>query len=419
MHLWWLWQPCTYVYVCGNLFRCAFNVLVVFMSCKLTPNVTELLPVRQYRCEHCTDQVFGNQSHYQLHLRRRHKLNVVNKKDGESTYHCPVENCIYHAEHHGGRGFTSLRLLRQHYQKIHMVKEYKCNECNETFLLSHHLEKHQCCSSYDCPQCGLTYTSKASLQTHMRRKNHLDTSKKAEVEKVVPPPSKVALSSLNQWKKEQKRSPSVEQAVQPLICSMPIVVIPYAQPQLDNAVQREMEIDTHVRTEEPASNENELPLPNFTAEEVERLLRDMETQTDDVDLDALDVNNEMLAPLLRNIQTQTLDNRHHQGTMTELDQEDEQNENGTTRDYGSYQEQEQIFGLQNSAHMHTQTCDELFEELGLSDIQTQTHCPDGLYNTQHTQTCDEMLDELLENFQSTCTQTRWLDWQEAERTSNE
>lgn len=388
------------------------------MSCKYTPNVTELLPVRQYRCEHCTDQVFGNQSHYQLHLRRRHKLNVVSKQDALSAYHCPVENCIYHAERQGGRGFTSLRLLRQHYQKIHMVKEYKCNECNETFLLSHHLEKHQCCSSYECPQCGLTYTSKASLQTHMRRKNHLDTSKKDEVNKAVPPISKVALCSLGQWKKEQERTQS---AAQPLVCSMPAVVIPFDQPitpQSDSAVQQEVEIATHLNVDEASSNENELPIHSFTAEEVERLLRDMETQTDDVDLDAIDMNNEMLAPLLRNIQTQTLDNRHHQGTMTELDQEDEQNGNGSTRDYGTYQEQEQMFGLQNSAHMHTQTCDELFEELGLSDIQTQTHCSDGLYNTQHTQTCDEMLDELLENFQSTCTQTRWLDWQEAEPTSN-
>lgn len=388
------------------------------MSCKYTPNVTELLPVRQYRCEHCTDQVFGNKSHYQLHLRRRHKLNTVSTQDAVTAYHCPVENCIYHAERKGGRGFTSLRLLRQHYQKIHMVKEYKCNECNETFLLSHHLEKHQCCSSYECPQCGLTYTSKASLQTHMRRKNHLDTSKKAEVNNAVPPISKVALCSLSQWKKEQERT---QPADQPLVCSLPVLVIPYAQPitpQSDSAVQQEVEIDTHLNTGEASSNENELPIHNFTAEEVERLLRDMETQTDDVDLDAIDMNNEMLAPLLRNIQTQTLDNRHHQGTMTELDQEDEQNGNGSTRDYGTYQEQEPMFGLQNSAHMHTQTCDELFEELGLSDIQTQTHCSDGLYNTQHTQTCDEMLDELLENFQSTCTQTRWLDWQEAEQTSN-
>lgn len=31
--------------------------------------------------------------------------------------------------------------------------------------------------------------------------------------------------------------------------------------------------------------------------------------------------------------------------------------------------------LSQSSHMYTQTCDDLLNELGLSDIQTQTNCP--------------------------------------------
>ncbi|KAH8397549.1 hypothetical protein KR222_009472 [Zaprionus bogoriensis] len=383
------------------------------MAAKYTPNVQELLPVRQYRCEHCSNQVFGNQSHYQLHLRKRHNLHSVSKQQAGAAYHCPVASCSYHAERQNGRGFTSLRLLRQHYQKIHMVKQHKCGECSETFLLPHQLERHKCCASYECAECGLSYGSKASLQTHMRRKNHSEASKQPEPEpepKGQPlSPAKIALPSLKQWKQQQQQQQQRLQPAkpQPPAYALPEVVIPYTTQQQE---QQQTTLDA-LQLQQAASEEHhDLPaLPNFTAEEVERLLRDMETQTDDVDLDTLDMQHEMLAPLLRDIQTQTLDNRQHQGTMTELDEED--------RQYASdYQqpEQEQIFGLQTSAHMHTQTCDELFEELGLSHIQTQTHCADGLYNTQHTQTCDEMLDELLENFQSTCTQTRWLDWKESE-----
>ncbi|XP_034107591.1 zinc finger and BTB domain-containing protein 24 [Drosophila albomicans] len=478
------------------------------MSNKFTPDVAALLPERQYRCELCNDQVFGNQSHYQLHLRRRHKLNTTSNNHPEITsYHCPAEKCIYNADRPGSRGFTNLRFLRQHYQKIHMLKEFKCNECNETFLLERHLEKHQCCSSYPCPICGLTYSSKAGLQTHMRRKSHFETPNNDESSSSKVSSSKIALPTLQAWKRLQKQTEDAakftikpeqcEEIIQPaapLLQSsfyyLPTIEIPYVLQLPVNApdehvVQLE-DVDAHV---EPPDNANELPIPSFTDEEVERLLRDMETQTDDVDLDTLDMHNEVLAPLLRNIQTQTLDNRHHQGTMTELDlepeeeehntnaangnygaypeqdhifglqtsahmhtqtcdelfeelrniqtqtldnrhhqgtmteldlepEEEEHNTNAANGNYGAYPEQDQIFGLQTSAHMHTQTCDELFEELGLSHIQTQTHCSDGLYNTQHTQTCDEMLDEFLENFQSTCTQTRWLDWQETDGGSN-
>ncbi|KAL7732432.1 hypothetical protein ACLKA6_004400 [Drosophila palustris] len=379
------------------------------MSGKYTPNVAELLPERQYPCEHCND-VFGNQSHYQLHLRRRHKLNATSNQTDVSSYHCPVDNCVYHVDRQGGRGFANLRFLRQHYQKTHMAKEYTCSVCNERFLLERHLKKHRCCSAYPCPECGLTYTSKASLQTHMRRKNHLDST-------VPPAPTKVPLPSLRTYRRKR---PINGASMQPIYYCLPIIEIPYAlqmPAQTENVVALQADINTHAKMDqEPVSHDNELPIPSFTDEEVERLLHDMETQTDDVDLDTLDMNNEVLVPLLRDIQTQTLDDRQHQSTMTELDLKTEAN---ATNDFVAYQEHpEPMFGLQTSSHMHTQTCDELFEELGLSHIQTQTHCPDGLYNTQHTQTCDEMLDEFLENFQSTCTQTRWLDWQETEDPSN-
>lgn len=402
------------------------------MSAKHTPDISELLPVRQYRCEHCVDQVFGNQSHYSLHLRRRHKLALIKNEATNLAYHCPVVSCIYHAERKDGRGFANLRFLRQHYQKTHMTKTFKCNNCNEAFLLERHLEKHQCCSTYPCAVCGLTYTSKASLQTHMRRKNHLKVPCESETTKYAAT-SKVAIPKLKACQKLPRSSvkmvdqstnteevpsddspinvpitehiPPIDSPMQPSFYCLPDIEVPYAlqtATQTDDSVDMDVAIQTAIAValKERENAENGLPMPSLTYDEVNRLLRDMETQTEDVDLDEIDMNNEVLGPLLRNIQTQTLDNRQHQGTMTELDQESDPQQNDN---YVAYQDQETMFGPQNSAHMHTQTCDELFEELGLSHIQTQTHWPDGLYNTQHTQTCDEMLDELLENFQSTYT----------------
>jgi len=141
---------------------------------------------------------------------------------------------------------------------------------------------------------------------------------------------------------------------------------------------------------------------------------DMETQTEEDDLNK--IRNEVLAPLLRDIETQTPDTRGDIATMTDdFPEEQEQVAQSVAvgSEFHSYPENAPMFDLQTSAHMYTQTCDDLFEELGLSHIQTQTHWPDGLYNTQHTQTCDEIMDELFpDNFQSTCTQTRWLDWKD-------
>jgi len=185
-----------------------------------------------------------------------------------------------------------------------------------------------------------------------------------------PPLSKVPLPTLRTWKKSQENCDnstnntirtvkaipkasvgsgecihSMQPPEEPLYYCMPTIEIPYVlqyPSRTENIVALQPEISTNanVDLQESVNNENELPIPNFTDEEVARLLRDMETQTDDVDLDTLDMNNEVLVPLLRDIQTQTLDNRQHQSTMTELDLEAEveaeQNAN-TTNDFVSYQ----------------------------------------------------------------------------------
>ncbi|XP_022218212.2 uncharacterized protein LOC111071269 [Drosophila obscura] len=440
---------------------------------KYTPNISELLPEREYRCEQCGDQVFSNYSHYQLHLRQRHK--VVISKPNISVFYCPVERCRYHASAIGrveGRSFSSLRLVRQHFQKIHLAKNYKCLICGDKFLLQRDLDRHKCLE-HKCPVCQLTYSSAAGLRTHMRRKNHL----------LDKNDGKVAIPALGTWKKLQEISATNENP--PTLPTMP--------PTPESCTDAAEAEQTFVWYVPPMDVQCVLQLPEDS--QPERL--DMETQTEFED------PNEILVPPLRNIETQTPEDNWDQGTITDLtmaaatvvqetqtpednwyqgtmaemttelpvqvqtaatsvghietqtpdDNWDEETltemtevqdqtaattvghiETQTPDDnwedqvpvptapisvgdgFTSYPpDSEPMFGAQTSANMYTQTCDDLFEELGLSHIQTQTHWPDdGLYNTQHTQTCDEMLDELLENFTSTYTQTRWLDWQENE-----
>ncbi|XP_070071023.1 uncharacterized protein Asciz [Drosophila takahashii] len=461
------------------------------MHCeKYTPEIRELLPVREHRCPRCPNLVFGNLSHYQLHLRQRHQEVLPTLHSGGNTaFHCPAEKCIYHVATKGARSFTSLRLLRQHYQKSHLDKKYKCQECGEKFLLQHHLEKHKC-EEHRCPVCELTYNSKASLRTHMRRKNHLvEQAQESE---------KVAIPTLANWRKLNPvpANPAPVEEVATILT-----------PQEDY-ISSNLAVVTEFSAE-PANisstldSINELPpeehilcfLPIMDVPyELSSQKLDMETQTEEDDLN--EIRNEVLAPLLRDIETQTPDTRGDIGTMTD-DFPDEQEQSvagindfhtypdietqspdnrgdigtmtddfpeeqeemvqpvaveshfhtypaietqtsdtrgdmGTMTDdfpdeeqqmtqpvpvgshFPTYSENEPMFDLQTSAHMYTQTCDDLFEELGLSHIQTQTHWPDGgLYNTQHTQTCDEIMDELFpDNFQSTCTQTMFLDWQD-------
>eukprot|EP00099_Drosophila_melanogaster_P008639 NP_001261357.1 ASCIZ zinc finger protein, isoform B [Drosophila melanogaster] len=384
---------------------------------KHTPDIRELMPVREHRCERCPSLVFGNLSHYQLHLRRRHQEVIPPSVIGPIVaFHCPVEKCIYHVATKGARSFTSLRLLRQHYQKSHLDKNYKCLACGGKFLLQHHLEKHQC-SKHKCPVCELTYNSKAGLRTHMRRKNHLVHHESDKVpipslatwKRLNPQPIPVSADSLtaHSLKTGSDLHPS-EEYINNLPSNLAGVTELYAEiPNPEANMPSTLELDTNL----PAAEEHILcflPIMDVSyALEMSSQKLDMETQTEEDDLN--EIRNEVLAPLLRDIETQTPDTRGDIGTMTD-DFPEEQEPVAVGSHFHAYSETEPMFDLQTSAHMYTQTCDDLFEELGLSHIQTQTHWPDGLYNTQHTQTCDEIMDELFpDNFQSTCTQTRWLD----------
>ena len=74
--------------------------------------------------------------------------------------------------------FTELKLLRQHYVKVHAAKIFPCPSegCSLTFPNAAALARHltaECGREFACETCGDKYRSHENLLTHGRRRGHV------------------------------------------------------------------------------------------------------------------------------------------------------------------------------------------------------------------------------------------------------
>lgn len=162
-----------------------------------TPNKEELEPFHQIKCSQpeCTS-IFTNQANYEMHLEKHHRLSPAKKSDRLKLFHCPELDCIYNYDKPRCKYFKNVKYLRQHYQKVHLSKNFICGECKKAFATETRLIKHQkemCGKLFECNECGWAYESNEALLTHGKRKGHCikKVIRKSECKVAIKPVKKI------------------------------------------------------------------------------------------------------------------------------------------------------------------------------------------------------------------------------------
>ncbi len=90
------------------------------------------------------------------------------------AYFCPMVDCKYHiASSRQEKHFSTFKLLKQHYSKVHASRTHVCAQCGEGFGTEMYLARHACSQLFTCASgCGSAYRSQESLRTHCRRTGH-------------------------------------------------------------------------------------------------------------------------------------------------------------------------------------------------------------------------------------------------------
>lgn len=335
---------------------------------KITPKISELTPPidKKLICPELNcESSFQNSSRLNFHLKNHHKKLVqseINPKNFIKNFHCPVNDCIYHETSTNYRFFTCLKYLKQHYLKVHAEKSIKCDNCDRCFLNENLKTNHQklCGLKFSCNECGWEYNSKEALQTHGKRKNH-----------------KIYIEN----------QPIVSQTTEKLILPKPEIkiLIKIEKTTNDQSIQTDEQTISlpkeRKRTSQTQTVVNSKKLKttdNFTFDELNGWKNNSSTQTNFNLFEESDSN------LIDN-SSQTQNNLNNMNyfedslscfgtsgfdaglcsieTQTDLDHLFQNSSDSTNLD--------QI--LEKYSHMHTQTCDEILSELGLTDIQTQTN----------------------------------------------
>lgn len=366
---------------------------------KVIPDVSVLVQNELIKCSvaECKS-VFTKSSNLNMHLEKHHKISVPKTDSNlELQYHCPASDCVYNRyEDEHAKYFKTKKYLRQHYMKVHAAKTLQCERCDKSFAAAMFLRQHECGMKFQCGDCDSAYSSRECLSTHCRRKGHSPyltsfNSKKPEQKQtkrigsersnIFDQISKLAQNGLlkieakqlaptspkesplmniratlkrNVMKKKRTKisqetqtaslynsncSKAINKANQATIKSKSIAVgttnEPPALSKYRNLDLIDEESSTMIDNQSQTSSRNlnslnyvedDCSLNYFTVGNFNSGLCHIETQTELIASDCADGARDM-DPLL--------------------------------------------------CHMHTQTSDQILTELGLSDIQTQTHWPNG------------------------------------------
>ncbi|XP_055378803.1 uncharacterized protein LOC129610294 [Condylostylus longicornis] len=351
---------------------------------KITPYPDELVPYKRVKCPLC-DNVFLNSGNLLMHLARHHKNfngskgrrlealpKEVNEEEYQKLYFCPIEDCIYNERVlNGGRYFTNMKYIRQHYQKVHIEKSFACKKCSKTFSTIGIQSAHEiiCGKKFECGTCGNYYTTREALLTHTKRKKHQpfeETEKKTATK--VPIPKLQSSNPIENHNPTNENSSETQQK--------------FMQIQYSNENINLSEIKVN-------------PIQYIYLVKVAFEAKDQESQTDELNIEN-SFSNEQYNTNICPVNVNVVENKKTEAKEIVI---------------SSLQERDIYQNQDNFQSYYEDSCfDQLVTETNLCDIETQTEIPSVLdqllhYSNTHTQTCDDFLQELcLADIQ---TQTNW------------
>lgn len=362
---------------------------------------------------------FKSSSNLLLHLKKHHRMNIEKWINTNTAvqYYCPAANCKYNMnEDANAKHFKSKKYLRQHYMKVHAPKVAQCAKCEKSFGSSTLLQQHErfCGKKFECVDCDWSYSSRECLLTHCRRKNHSiarsferinsSESRKPPITekhlkfapkilplKVEESPSKRIHSIFNRIvvkRKDKKVSQETQTAsLYNTNCTKAIskaigCLATIQSKSIAVGTTNESSANSKYRSLELIDDDSSTIIDNHN-QMCSRNLNSLNYVEDDSSLNYFTVGN--FNSGLCNIETQTELIASCAKGVRDMDP--------------------------LLCHMQTQTSEQILTELGLSNIQTQTHWPDSsstynneLFVTAETQTCYRY-PHLIMDYISTQTQT--------------
>ena len=355
-------------------------------SSKVYPTAIELSKVvTNLSCpeEGCTN-VFTSGSNLNLHLVKIHKKSQLQQSDDtKKEFHCPETDCVYHDK----LFFKNLKLLKQHFLKVHGERTFSCESCNKGFSTDAARRNHTeyCGVIFHCCDCDVSYNCYETLKTHGRRKKHNVLEKvayKANSNWMLPSGSH---SEDKLVPKQQVLLPKTSRSVTLII--KPIELKKQVN-QLDKCLQTDStheaskptQISTETQTIEiyelKRSSQSELPEDRKTTNT---------TQTDSIDSKSQSCNtsfnlNDLDLTDVLNIE------RSSSSTQTcaaNLDF-DTNFFNCNSETQTDFMFQDEIMNVCDYySHMYTQTCEDfLLDAMGFNDSHTQTAFDDAAKNAE-------------------------------------
>ncbi|KAK9688288.1 hypothetical protein QE152_g35657 [Popillia japonica] len=209
------------------------------------------------RCpEEGCSSIFMSESNLNLHLAKTHKKeNLMTPTSVNREYYCPDLSCNYN----DAKSFKSLKLLKQHYLKVHSEKTYGCDTCDSKFSTQAAKNRHSeyCHAKFTCCECNSTYPCYESLLTHSRRKQHLILDKTAYRTHAVTKSS--SITNLSQKAKKSLVLPKNSTSLQLINVNV------------RNLVTMEKGSQTDIWTEKPRLSKRSIKLINNSSQETQTL----------------------------------------------------------------------------------------------------------------------------------------------------